>query len=280
MAARLVQLGPQQEAEALRFCARHPEGSTFIAGWLSDGGLRRTPQSHRAWLFADLDDEGRAHGLVYISETGIVVPILSRDEGLEGLTELGRRNTQAIRVIVGERACVNALMGVWNFPVRLERDQLAYCLEHRDGLNGVSHLPLQVADLEHLDPLMHASAEMAKEEAGDDPYGRNPKLFRARIRERIHRGRDFVHVDAGELRFKCNVSALSELGGQIEGIYTIPSQRGQGLGRRGTAAITAWVLERARRATLLVNEDNRVAKKLYLDLGYREVYESRTVFFV
>jgi uncharacterized protein len=278
VAPRLRQLGPKEATDAHRFCQERPDASVFLAGWLADGGLERRIRGARAWMFADVDEEGRIRGLVYISDTGIVVPVLDRDEGFTGLAELGRRNSQAVRVVVGERSLVDALVEVWGFPVRLARAQLAYTVD-RSRFRTRDRLPLRTARVADLDPLTLASAAMAREEAGDDPYGRNPKLFRSRIRERIHRGRDFVFTDAGELVFKCNVSALSDVGGQIEGIYTVPAARRRGLGRRGTAAVTSWVLERTRRACLLVNEDNHVAKSLYLDLGYREAYASRTVFF-
>ena len=40
----------------------------------------------------------------------------------------------------------------------------------------------------------------------------------------------------------------------------------------------AWVLARAERSVLLVNEDNQSARSLYEQLGYRAVLESRTIF--
>jgi predicted GNAT family acetyltransferase len=58
----------------------------------------------------------------------------------------------------------------------------------------------------------------------------------------------------------------------------VPTHRGRGIGRRGTAAVTMWVLERAQRAVLLVNEDNEPARRLYETLGYRRMLESRTIF--
>ena len=105
-------------------------------------------------------------------------------------------------------------------------------------------------------------------------------MFRARIRSRMERRRDFIARREGELVFKANVSAIAPIGGQIEGIYTAPSWRRRGLGRMGTAAMTAWVLERAERGVLLVNDDNTPARDLYESLGYRQIYKSQTIFVV
>ncbi|MEL7368098.1 MAG: GNAT family N-acetyltransferase, partial [Myxococcota bacterium] len=186
------------------------------------------------------------------------------------------------RVVVGQRSLVDR---VWRTLVkhgtraRLSRDQIGYRLVRADA-NLPPPLDLIPATFEHIDQVVQASAAMAREEARDDPYARNPKLFRERIAERLRRGRDFIYAPNHRLQFKSNVASLSPLGGQIEGIYTVPAFRHQGLGARGTSAVTEWVLTRAERAFLLVNEDNAEARRLYERLGYRPVFESRTVFAV
>jgi hypothetical protein len=279
---KLTQLGPGTEAEALEFCSRHPDRTVALAGWLSDGGLRRSDRASKAWMFAEFDDDGRVCGLVYLSDTGIVIPVLSQATGIRAFADLGIRNPHVIRVVVAERWVSEALLRYWvprGFRVRLTRDQLAYTVL-RDGFRTSGDpLPLVPAALEHLDEVVHASAEMAKEEAGDDPQGRNPRLFRNRIRDRLLRGRDLIYREADRLKFKSNVAYLSPFGGQVEGIYVPPSDRGLGLGRRGTEAVTRWILERSPRACLLVNDDNVAAQRLYQRMGYQEVYLSRTTFF-
>lgn len=276
---RLVQLGPAQAEEASRFAAQHPHACAFIAGWLAEGGLARDPRTPRAWLFAER--RGAAlEGLAYVSDTGIVIPALKSPEALEELAELGRANPNAMRVLVGEREQIASLWGKLSragSAARIVRDQLGYSVA-RGELASDATLPLVAASDAQLEQVVAASAEMAREEAGDDPQRRNPPLFRARIRERMARGRDFIHLEAGRLVFKANVSALSAVGGQVEGIYTVPERRGEGFGTRGTAEVTRWVLERSERAFLLVNDDNLPAIRLYERLGYRRVLESRTIF--
>lgn len=280
MARGLRQLGPLSQDEAYRFCERAPERCAYIAGWIAEGGLSRSPQVARAWLLAEMS-RGRIAGLVYISGTGIVMPVLDSDEALDGLTDMARVNPNAVRVLVGERAQVAEL---WKrlehvgLEPRITRDQLGFAVERDHFAPGPDPLPLELATLEHVDRVVAASAAMAREEARDDPQARNPELFRTRIEERVARRRDFIYLEGGELLFKSNVAALSPLGGQIEGIYTSPTHRRRHLGRRGTASITAWVLARAARAVLLVNEDNLAARDLYTQLGYHPVLESRTIF--
>ncbi|MEQ8279095.1 MAG: GNAT family N-acetyltransferase [Deltaproteobacteria bacterium] len=276
----LVQLGPDHAEIALAYCQRRPHRTTFLAGWIQDGGLSEDPRAPRAWLFADIDDEGAIQGLVYISDTGIVLPVSSQADGLDGLVEIARRNPTAVRVIVGERTLVASLwrrIQPFGFTARIDRNQLGYSVSAGSFADTTSHTLVRASDT-HLDQLVEASAAMAREEARDDPQSRNPALFRSRIHDRVKRGRDFLFEEGGRVTFKCNVSALSKVGGQIEGIYTVPTRRRTGLGRAGTIAVTAWVLERSPRAFLLVNDDNEAALRLYESLGYEKRLESRTIF--
>ena len=284
---RLYQLGPEHGAAAYAFAAQRPHQCTFIAGWIQEGGLAESPSVPRGWLLAELDDDGGVEGLVYISDTGIVMPALSSPEGLADIAHIGRRHPDAVRVLVGDRAQV---AGIWRHMLRHGaearqiRDQAGYLVRrgdfrpHGERPGGEDPLPLEVARAPVLDQLVQASADMAREEAQDDPQGRNPGLFRERIRERMLRGRDLVFLESGRLVFKSNVAAISPSSGQVEGIYTLPHARRRGLGTRGTSAVTGWVLSQAEQAFLLVNEDNDPARRLYLRLGYREVMKSRTIF--
>ena len=168
--------------------------------------------------------------------------------------------------------------GVMGFESRLVRDQTGYVATRESFRPAAEALYLRAATLGDLDAVVESSAAMAREEARDDPQRRNPSMFRARIRERVQRGRDLVHFERSQLAFKANISAISDVGGQVEGIYTHPLLRGRGLGLRGTSEVTRWILARAPRASLLVNDDNLPARRLYDRLGYVAVYESRTVF--
>lgn len=218
--------------------------------------------------------------MVYLSDTGILVPAVTTPAGLEEVVAFGNRQPDVVRVIVGERTLVEQLFAGLErrgARARLVRDQLAYAIANGE-LKSDENLSLERATELDLDEVVKASAAMAREEARDDPEGRNPHLFRLRILERVRRGRDFLHREGHQLVFKANVSALSTLGGQIEGIYTIPEARRRGLARAGTATITRWVLGQCGRAFLLVNEDNTPAIALYESLGYQPIGLSRTLF--
>jgi uncharacterized protein len=275
----LVRLGPKDAAPAFAFAERHPDRATFVGGWIHDGGLADSPRVARGWLLGEVEG-AVVQGLAFLSDSGILMPAFTSPTGLEDLIEFGQRQPDLIRVVVGERSLVEQLwrgLEKGGARARLVRDQLGYAI-NRGELQSEEGLPLERAVDADLDDVVKASAAMAREEAKDDPEGRNPTLFRSRISERVRRGRDFICRDHGQLVFKANVSAMSTIGGQVEGIYTPPEARRRGLGRAGTAAITRWTLQQCGRAFLLVNEDNLGARRLYEGLGYRQVIESRTLF--
>lgn len=275
-----MQLGPEHAPAVLAYCARAPHWCTFIAGWVTEGGLAENPSVPRGWLLAQLDVLGQVEGVAYFSDTGIVMPALTSQTAERDVVRIAQRNPAAVRVLVGERGQVSRIwrgLAANGCRARQVRDQRGYVVSAHSFVPSGT-LPLEPASDGCLDQLVAASAAMAREEAKDDPHRRNPTLFRERIRERVLRGRDFVFIEQGRLLFKSNVAAISSLGGQIEGIYTMPDARRDGLGTRGTSAVTQWVLDRAEQAFLLVNEDNTPAQRIYERLGYRHVMDSQTVF--
>lgn len=270
-------------AEAWAFCERAPLESIHIAGWLGDGGLEAAgpPPHGRGWLFGEDDPRGGFRGLALITSVGILYPAGRSLGMIDGLTALARANPGTLRVIVGQRFEVDALwqrLGGIGLGARAVRSQTLMALDRASFRRDANTAPLRPATESDAEQIIEASARMALEESKEDPQRRNPRLFGERITARIRRGRDFVQTTDDGLVFKCNVSALSSLAGQIEGIYTSPAFRRRGIGRAGTAWITEWVLARSERVALLVNDDNTEAQTLYRGLGYRDVHPSRTVF--
>lgn len=262
----------QDRTRALALCSRLPTQPVQIAAWIHEGGLEQAAPST---LFID----SRGRGLAFVSELGVVMPFLHDEDSID---ELAHRVGHRARVVVGPAWATEAL---WcrlerrGIRARIVRDQVGYAASRSTfrGPPKSESIDLSRAEPDDLGELVSACAAMAIEESRDDPARRNPELFRARIEDRIENGRDFVYREGGKLVFKVNVSCLSPYGGHIEGVYSLPQARGRGLGRAGTAWITAWILRRSPMATLLVNRDNDVAQRIYETLGFVRTHESRTV---
>ncbi|MEO1334773.1 MAG: hypothetical protein AAFV29_03985, partial [Myxococcota bacterium] len=103
---RLTSLAADDAAAALQFCATEPDQCTYIAGWIAEGGLTRAPNTPRAWLMGEYDRTGRLSGLVYISLTGIMIPVRLSDDAIKDFGQMVRRNPNLARVVVGQRSLV------------------------------------------------------------------------------------------------------------------------------------------------------------------------------
>lgn len=269
----LAQASSGDKNRALASCARLPTLPLQVAAWLCEDGLSASPKT--GVLFME-----RGGGLAWVSRLGVVMPHLRTEDGLRSLARwLGPDRG---RVIIGPADATRAL---WRHierrgaRARIIRDQIAYVTtrERFRGHEASQEIALRPAGQADLDIVVDASAAMALEESKDDPARRNPGLFRSRISDRIRLERDFILVEEGRLVFKITVAACCPLGGYLEGVYTIPSARGRGLGRAGTAWATRWILERAPTATLLVNTDNHAARRMYENLGFVRAYDSQTI---
>lgn len=282
-------------ATALSLCSRLPTRPLQVAAWIHEGGLV-TPSHLAVTAFRTNSDsspinlrtssavpsgslylESQGEGLAFVSELGVVMPHLKHSNNVE---ELARRLGPSARVIQGPSWATKTLwtqLQQQGSTARIIRDQVSYTVDRTTFKDKARWLTLKKASSRDLDAVVDASAAMAIEESNDDPARRNPSLFRTRIRERLKRRRDFVYTENGKLLFKACVSAMSPYGGHLEGVYTLPSARNQGIGRAGVAWVTRWILKQSPRATLLVNEDNLGAQRIYEALGFVPSYPSRTI---
>ena len=121
---------------------------------------------------------------------------------------------------------------------------------------------------------------MHTEETLEDPLEKDAVLFRRHIEQRIASGRTFVWFDENRrLLFKADISARCVYGAQLSGVYTPPSLRGHGLGRRGVAKLCELLfLQGFPLLTLYVNEDNAVARAVYQRAGFEHHTSYHTIF--
>ena len=276
----LKQIDRQWFEEALEFCRSKPTQTLYLASWITEK-LYDHPCARPGWLLGEFDQNHKIVGLAYISETGILFPVLHSDQSFEQIEAIARANPGMLRVILGSKTLIDSLwprLEKQGLRARLNHQQLMYVVDRPSFKPSEEPLRLRLATEGDLGELVTASAAMAKEESKDDAQARNPLRFKDRIQTRLKKKRDFIYSSEGCLSFKASVSAMAEQGGQLEGIYTAPQFRRKGLARNGTSYVTQWVLDRADRAMLLVNDENTSARKIYESLGYQAEHESRTIF--
>jgi hypothetical protein len=123
-----------------------------------------------------------------------------------------------------------------------------------------------------------SSATMMRQELEYDPR-RNSANFDMTIREMIDRRLWWVGIASGRLCFFCNIGPWSEQTAQLQGIWTPPELRGQGLATASLAAICDRLFEITPTLSLYVNDFNDAAIALYRRVGFEHVGDFQTILF-
>jgi hypothetical protein len=162
-------------------------------------------------------------------------------------------------------------------PVEARDPQPLLLLDHSPQVpEGVHVRRGQRGDLGQL---TIAAAAMHREEMGIDPMAVDPVGWRARMATLVSRGWSYIWPEGGEIIFKVELSAWTPEVVQLQGVWTNPRRRRQGIASAGLAAVCAEVLRDVPLCSLYVNAYNSAALRLYDRLGFRQVGEFATVMY-
>jgi predicted GNAT family acetyltransferase len=243
----------------------------------------RAGQSMKSFVGGDgwLSEEGgEIAALCYVGAN--LVPSPAGEKAIESFAKRARRVGRYPSSIVGPNECV---LGLWEQiadswgPARAVR-------EYQPVLS-LDHPPLIASDksVRRVDPieipkLLPASVAMFTEELGISPIGVDGgALYRAKLAEQIANGLVFARFENGEVIFKCEIGAISPSACQIQGVWTKPDRRGQGLGTAGLARVVEIGLGFAPAVCLYVNDFNIAARRSYEKIGFREIGAFASVLF-
>jgi len=130
-----------------------------------------------------------------------------------------------------------------------------------------------------LEALIVAAARMHREEMGIDPLAVDAPAWRMRMLSLIERRWSWIWMRHHEVLFKAELSAWTPDVVQIQGVYTAPKYRGQGIARAGLAAVCAHVFKEVPRCSLYVNQYNVIALRVYERLGFKAADVFATVMY-
>ena len=272
-------LGPAELGAFLELTDRDPIVNVF-----ADYRARTTGLESR-WLGGEVWGRWLDGELVAACHLGAnMVPIGATADDARAFGEHALRRGRTVSTIVGPEAGVRAL---WDTVA-------ASWGPARDERWGQPHLELRGAPLVEPDPLVRrtnradlaavypACVAMYTEEVGLSPeLGGGGELYRARVLQLMSRGWSFARFDDdGRVIFKAEVACASPHAAQIQGVYVVPDHRGQGLARRGMAAVAEIVRrEIAPVVSLYVNDWNMAARRAYERVGFVETTRFATVMF-
>jgi len=180
----------------------------------------------------------------------------------------------------------DAVLGLWDRlrpswgPDRTVRHEQPLMLLDEAPRRGGDPLVRPVRP-DELDILFPASVAMYTEEVGVSPLGDDGgRGYRARVKELVDKGRAWARIVDGQVVFKAELAVVTRHTVQLQGVWTHPDWRGQGLASAGLATVAGHALRRhAPTVSLYVNGFNDPARRVYHRLGFERIGTFATVLF-
>jgi ribosomal protein S18 acetylase RimI-like enzyme len=210
----------------------------------------------------------------------LVVPYIPDLEAAPPLAQALSAGAQP-RMVVGHRASVMALHNAFRppRPPRELRDPQPLMVLDRGDLRGTPSGDVRLSTRGDLDALIVAAARMHREEMGVDPLAIDAPAWRMRMLSLIERRWSWIWLRDHEVMFKAELSAWTPDVVQIQGVYTAPQYRRQGIARAGLAAVCTDVFREVPRCSLYVNQYNVIAQRVYERLGFKPADVFATVMY-
>ncbi len=255
-----------------------PVSDVFVASRVASAGLDSWRLGAEIWGYGE---RGRLEALCYAGAN--LVPVQAGGEAVRAFAERARRQGRRCSSIVGPAAAVRALWALlepsWG-PAREVRAEQPLLV--MDRTPDVSPDPaVRRVQPHEVDCLLPACVAMFTEEVGISPLvGDGGALYRSRVQELVDQGRAFAAIEDGTVVFKAEIGAASIHACQIQGVWVLPSLRGQGRGTAGTASVVNLALaDVAPVVSLYVNAYNGPARRAYDKAGFRQAGTFASVLF-
>jgi predicted GNAT family acetyltransferase len=127
---------------------------------------------------------------------------------------------------------------------------------------------VRTANIEEVEQIAIAHAEVAFLESGTNPLEKDPEGFMKRCLRRIEKERTFVVFEDNKLVFKADIVAETEDVVYLEGVYVSPEYRGQGIAPKCLSKLNLELLERVENICLMSNQKFESAHRSFAKAGF------------
>jgi predicted GNAT family acetyltransferase len=268
----IAPLAQADREEALGFLGAGALDSIYMAGLIADNGL--VSPANRGTFYGARDHGGRLVGAALIGH--FMCARTEDDEALAAFARLAQE--RHVHVLVGDPEKIERF---WRHYGRGGQQPRLICrelfFERRAPVEVSEPVPaLRLATTADLFQIAQVNASMIRAESGVNPLDGDATGFRARISQRIAKGRVWVLTKKGRLVFKAEVIADTPPAAYVEGVFVHPEERGKGVGRRCMTQLASLLLERSESVCGVVNEQNRDAQVFFFKTGFklRGLYDS------
>jgi len=272
-------LGPRDLADVRRLLARDPVTHCFVSSRVLASQLDSWRMGGELWGWTE---DGELVSLLYLGAN--LVPVETTPEARRAFADRCRRIGRRCSSIVGPAAEVDPLWAhlsdSWGPAREVRGNQPVMVIDERAPLLVEPDPLLRRVHEDEVDILLPACVAMFTEEVGVSPLaGGGAEPYRARVTELVRSGRAFARIEDGRVLVKAEVGAVGDGVCQVQGVWTDPALRGQGLGLAGMARVVELSREIAPTVSLYVNDYNHVARHVYERVGFQQTGTLATVLF-
>jgi len=275
VAVQVTELPAERIDELRAYLAKDPEQNLYALGLLEEHALG-TGDEARVSAFGLLD-EGKLIGAVVLGgRGGLALPCVF-DPG--AAAELGRALAGRIRLrsVLGERSAVDALLRAsgcgparWSCPQRL-------FAASADDLGPFVCSGLRLARTQDIPDVLSMSAAAIKESLGEDPTVSGPSLLTRRVEARVATGRTYLYSEGARTVVKVDVGPRSRQGIELEGLYTLPSDRRKGHATNVLGQLSRTALGTVKHVTVRVDEKDAGLSAVCRKVGFTALRPQRLV---
>ena len=266
MPVTVQQLGPQDTDALKALLGKDPSHNLYLLGLLEEFGIAPTESRSSYSFWGRFDGTALTSALFVGGSGGLVVPSASDGTATSVIADALAERVR-LKAAVGEKPAVDALVrSLCSGKPRLSKTYRLFSVS-ADDLGPFTNPLLRLAredELQRVLPLaMGAVRETHERDAlSEDPY------FEARVAQRIRARRTYVLEENDELVFKVDIGSRSQYGAELEGLYTVPSQRGRGHATLCLGQISRFLLSSLPRLTLRIDEKDESMARIARKVGY------------
>lgn len=268
MTSSVEQLGPQHADTLRKLLCRDVAQNMYLLGLFEEFGV--VPKPGRAkFAFHGRFKDGQLTAAMFVGgEGGLVVPSGTDQAEVIALAEaLG--STVKLRACIGDKGTVDGMIRYLSHGAkpRFQRSQRLYSVS-ADDLGPFTNPTLRLATEADFPGVLEMAVGWVKENYERDPLAEDEEGFRARVMQRIRGKRTYVLEADGKLVFKIDVGSRSMHGAELEGLYTVPSERRRGHATLSLGQISRHLLSSLPRLTIRVDDLDPSLAGLARKVGY------------
>jgi predicted GNAT family acetyltransferase len=271
---------PGELTATLAVLDRDPVANAFVTARVLQSGLDPLRLGGEMWGWYY---RGRLSSLCYAGAN--LVPAGAGPAAVRAIAERALTQGRRCSSIVGPADAVRELWSQleprWG-PARAVRTRQPLMVISAPPPRTVPDPRVRRVRRNEMDLVMPACVAMFTEEVGISPLtaADGGLAYQARVAETVSQGRCFVRVEDGRVVFKAEIGAVTPRTCQLQGVWTAPDRRGQGLATAGLATVIRHALaEAAPVVSLYVNDFNTPALATYRRLGFTEAGALQSVLF-